>query len=213
MRRFVVGAGGHGKVVVSLLQSCGLAVDAVLDDASSRWGETLLGVPVTGPLDLLLGLDEPLAVLALGHNATRLALARRFSRVRWETAVHPRAWVHESVLIGPGTVVFAGAVLQPGVEIGAHCIVNTGALVDHDCRIGDGTHLAPGTCLAGGVTVGKGVFFGIRSAAVPGISVGGWTTVGAGAVVVRDLPERIVAVGVPARPLRTLREEEAPEEE
>jgi UDP-perosamine 4-acetyltransferase len=213
MGRFVVGAGGHGKVVLSLLQACGLAVEAVLDDASFRWGETLLGVPVTGPTELLLGFDEPRAVLAVGGNACRLSLARRFSRVHWETAIHPRAWVHESVRIGPGTVVFAGAILQPGTEIGAHCIVNTGALADHDCRIGEGVHLAPGTCLAGGVTLGKGVFFGVRSAAIPGVSVGDWTVVGAGGVVVRDLPERVVAVGVPARPLRTLRKEEAPEEE
>lgn len=213
MKRFVIGGGGHGKVVVSLLQACGLAVDVVLDDAPSRWGETLLGIPVAGPTELFLGRDEPRAILAIGGNVRRLSLARRFSRVHWETVVHPRAWVHESVRIGPGTVVFAGAILQPGSEIGAHCIVNTGAVADHDCRIGDGVHLAPGTCLAGGVTLGKGVFFGVRSAAIPGVSVGDWTIVGAGGVVVRDLPERVVAVGVPARPLRPLRKDEFPEEE
>ena len=115
--------------------------------------------------------------------------------------VHPAAWVDLSVELGPGAVVFAGAVIQPRTVVGAHAIVNTAASIDHDCRIGRFAHLAPGVHLAGTVTVGDGAFLGIGTVAIPGVTIGEWTQVGAGAAVVRDLPARVRAVGVPARPL------------
>ncbi len=101
--------------------------------------------------------------------------------------------------LGRGTVVFAGAVVQPDAVIGDHVIVNTGATVDHDCVVGDYAHLAPGVHLAGSVHVGEGAFLGIGSVVSPGVRIGRWTTLGAGAVAIRDLADGAVAVGVPAR--------------
>ena len=145
-----------------------------------------------------------MCVLAVGDNATREKLARRMSWVNWLTVVHPNAYVHDSVRLGPGTVVFAGVVVQPDAKIGAHCIINTGATVDHGCVIGDFCHLAPGCNLGGSVTLAEGVFMGIGSVAIQSTNVGAWTAVGAGAAVVTDLPDRVLAVGVPARVRRKL---------
>jgi UDP-perosamine 4-acetyltransferase len=158
---------------------------------------------------------RPVAVIGAGGHAkvvisTLLAagfevacvyekMAGRFEQIEWLAVVHPAAYVHPSVKIAEGTVVFAGAVIQPDAVIGAHAIINTGATVDHDCAIGDFVHVAPGTNLAGGVRVGRGAFLGIGSAVIPYRSIGEWTTVGAGGVVIDDLPARITAVGVPAR--------------
>jgi acetyltransferase-like isoleucine patch superfamily enzyme len=99
-------------------------------------------------------------------------------------------------------VVFAGAVIQPDSVLGSHAIINTGATVDHDCHIGNFVHVAPGCNLAGAVTLKEGAFMGIGSRAIPGVTVEAWTTVGAGATVVHDLPGGITAVGTPARPVR-----------
>lgn len=194
----VVGAGGHAKVVVATARAAGLAVVSVVDDAERRWGEQVLGVPVTGPAEPVLQDAGASVVLAIGDNAARRRLAQR-ARCRFVSVVHPSAVVDASVRLGAGSVVFAGAVIQPDTVIGAHAIVNTGASIDHDCVLGEAVHVAPGSRLAGNVKLGDEVFLGIGAVAIPGVSVGARTTVGAGAAVVRDLPEGVIATGVPAR--------------
>ncbi|GGL75084.1 hexapeptide transferase [Deinococcus aerolatus] len=195
----VVGAGGHAKVVIATLRAAGLDVAGVLDDRAESWGTSILGCSVLGGLDQLERLADR-AVIAIGSNAARLDIATRFPDTEWTSAIHPAATVHESVRVGPGTVIFAGAVIQPDTVLGRHVIVNTGATVDHDCVLGDYAHAAPGVHLAGTVRLEEGVFLGVGCAVTPGITVGRWTTVGAGGVVVRSLPANAVAVGIPARP-------------
>lgn len=195
----VLGAGGHAKVVISTLLAAGFEIAAVYDDAPAKWGQACLGFTIQGPLAVLPTDTSLVAVIALGDNVTRRAVAQRFPAVQWLTVVHPQAWVHSSVILGPGTMVFAGAMIQPETRIGAHCIINTGATVDHDCWLGDYVHLAPGTHLAGEVEIGDGTLLGIGSAVLPGRRIGEWAIVGAGGVVVQNLPERCIAIGVPAR--------------
>ena len=196
----IVGAGGHAKVVVGAARAAGYRIEQILDDDSAKHGQHVLGVEVTGPVADILPQISHGVVLGIGANKTRDAIARRFD-VDYRALVHPLALVHESVVVEQGAVVFAGAVIQPDSVIGCHAIVNTSASIDHDCSIGAFAHIAPGVCLAGGVLVGEGAFLGIGSCAIPGVKVGSWTTVGAGAAVVSDLPAGVVAVGVPARVL------------
>lgn len=193
----VIGAGGHAKVVVSTLRAAGYAEIELYDDRESLWGTTVLGATIVGSPNMLRGTGRA-AVIAIGSNEVRKRIAQDLA-LSWISVVHPRAWVHESVVVGAGTVVFAGAVVQPDTQLGAHVIINTGASVDHDCRIGDFVHVAPGVHLCGGVSVGEGALLGVASAARPCVQVGPWATVGAGAVCVSNVPERATALGVPAR--------------
>nr|WP_321500567.1 acetyltransferase [uncultured Dethiosulfovibrio sp.] len=196
---YVLGAGGHGKVVISTIRAMGLRVEAILDDDRSLWGSYLLEVEVTGPIDSLREQKHPKAIIAIGINRIREKIATRLDGVEWISAIHPSAVIDVSVKIGPGTAIFAGAVVQPDSTVGNHVIVNTGATVDHDCVLEDFVHIAPGCHLAGNVSLRRGAFMGIGSCAVPGATVGPWTTVGAGGAVISDLPENTVAVGIPAR--------------
>jgi len=196
----VVGAGGHAKVVLATLTAAGVPIAGVWDDDPEKAGGALLGVPIRGRISELDAADFPHGVLAIGDARVRQRLAGQLDLI-WSTVVHPSAVVDPSVRLGAGTVVFAGAIVQPGVEIGAHVIVNTAASVDHDCRVADFVHLAPGTRLGGGVRVGEGSLVGIGSSVLPSVEIGAWATVGAGAAVVHDVPDRHVVVGVPARRL------------
>jgi acetyltransferase EpsM len=92
----------------------------------------------------------------------------------------------------------AGVIIQPGSTIGRHCIINTGACIDHDCFIEDFVHIAPKAALAGGVMIGEGTLIGIGSSIVPNVTIGKWSTIGAGAAVICDIPDNCIAVGVPA---------------
>ncbi len=202
---WVLGAGGHARVVVSTLRDAGFPIAGVLDDDRRNHGKSFLGVEVRGPFGLLAELKHPRAVVGVGSNEARRDADRRFSEVEWVRLVHPTATVDPTVEIGPGTVVFAGVVIQVGTVLGRHCIVNTAASIDHDCVVGDFVHVAPGSHLAGGVRLGTGVFMGTGSAAIPYVRVGAWTTVGAGGIVVKDIAAGLTAVGVPARPKKSRR--------
>lgn len=196
----VVGAGGHGKVVVATLQAAGHLVAEIWDDDPERWGCTVLGIPVLGPIQTRsTRAPKRPAVLGIGDNQTR----RRFAELplTWISAIHPGAIVHPSARVGDGTVVFAGAVVQPEATLGRHVLVNTGALIDHDCRLGDYVHLAPGARLAGEVRIDEGALIGMGASVLPGRVVGEWSTVGAGSVVQRDVAPGSTVVGVPARAL------------
>lgn len=198
---WVLGAGGHGKVLVSTLLAAGDRV-AVADDDPALEGQRLLGVEVVraGPAAPPHGAR---VVLGIGSNEVRRRFDEELSeRVQWAVAVHPAAWVDSSVLLDGGAVVFAGAVVQPDARIGRHAVVNTGASVDHDGVIGDYAFVGPGARLAGDVVVGQGAFVGTGASILPGRRVGAWATVGAGAVVVRDVEEGMTVVGNPARPVR-----------
>jgi sugar O-acyltransferase (sialic acid O-acetyltransferase NeuD family) len=198
----VIGGGGHGKVVVSTLLSSGVTVTGIYDDDKERWGKEILKCRILGPLSMIESIGCAYAVAAVGDNLLRSRIVSRFEKLNWVRAIHPAAYVHPSAVIGAGTVVFAGAVIQPDALIGEHCIINSAATIDHDCIIGDYVHIAPGVKLAGNVKVEEGAFLGIGSAAIVGITVGKWTIVGAGGVIIEDLPSKAIAVGVPAKAIK-----------
>lgn len=198
---YVVGAGGHAKVVIATLRAAGYEVAGAYDDDAETTGRLILGVPVLGPVRMLEEHpSRPQVILAVGRNDVRRRLSDMLANcVDWVTAVHPRATVHESVTIGAGSIVMAGAVVQPEAALGHHVIVNTGATVDHDCVVGDHAHVAPGAHVCGNVHLETGVLVGAGSTILPGVRVGAWTIVGAGGVVTDALPAHVTVAGVPAR--------------
>jgi sugar O-acyltransferase (sialic acid O-acetyltransferase NeuD family) len=195
---YVIGAGGHAKVVANSARAAGFAVAALFDDDESLWGRLMLGIPIHGPISRIREFPAKPAIAAIGDNANRLAVVSAAS-LDWRTVIDPAARVDHSAIIGIGTAILPGAVVQIDSRIGNHVVVNTSASIDHDCAVGDFVHLAPGVHLAGNVRVGEGAFVGIGASVIPGISIGAGAVVGAGAAVIRDVPDRAVVVGVPAQ--------------
>jgi sugar O-acyltransferase (sialic acid O-acetyltransferase NeuD family) len=198
----IIGSGGHAEVLVDTVRASEeFKVAAVLDENPERWGAHVLGVPVMGlSLDVIARVGVHQAIIAVGANHDRQSIAERFSELlSWVSVVHPRAYVASNVVLGAGTVVYAGSIVQPGTRIGNHVILNTACSVDHGCCLGDYVHVAPGAHLAGDVVIDEGAFLGIGCSVLPGKRVCAWATVGGGAVVVNDIPAHLTAKGVPAR--------------
>jgi sugar O-acyltransferase (sialic acid O-acetyltransferase NeuD family) len=194
---YLIGAGGHARVIADILIEAGRPPAAFLDDAPTH--NRVLGIAVIRGLELPQ--PDSAVIIAIGDNFRREQLAHRYSA--FDVAIHPGATVSRDAEIGPGSVVMAGALINAGARIGSHCIINTGAIIDHDCLISDFAHVAPGAALGGNVSVGVGAMVGLGARVVHGRTIGDHTIVGAGSTVVRDLPDCVVAVGVPARTLRT----------
>lgn len=205
----VFGASGHAKVVIDALWSTGQEVVGIVDDAHPP-GAGPLDVPVLGGRDALAELlqDDRVAgvVIGIGDNAARArvteALIEQFPAIAFPTVIHASAAVAPSATVGPGSVVLAGAVVQPACQVGRGCIVNTRASLDHDSTLGDFGSLAPAAVTGGGCHIGAHCAIGIGATILHGVRIGAHTVVGAAALVNRDLPDRIVAYGTPARRVR-----------
>ena len=195
----ILGAGGHAVVVASILIALNHRVTAYFDDDQKRWGQKLLGIPVRGPISEAARSGVKHAIIAIGDNKLRKRIAEE-TDFEWVTAVHPFSWIHPEVPLGPGTVACAGVVVQAGAEIGAHVILNTKASVDHHCRVGNYVHIAVAH-LAGGAVAAEGAFLALGSTVLPGLVVGAWATVGAGALVRKNVRPGTTVIGVPAREL------------
>ncbi len=204
----IVGAGGHAKVVADALIGSGCSLKGFYDDNLALLGtEPIAGAKVVGPTDRIVQ-DYKLGdavIVAIGDNRTRRNVALRLG-ADYGVAVAPSVIIGSRVNIGPGSMVLPSATINIGSIIGRHVILNTSCSIDHDCRIEDFVHIAPGTHLGGNVNVGEGTFLGIGSSVVPGVRIGRWSVVGAGAVVTKDIPDNCTAVGVPARVIKTREE-------
>jgi acetyltransferase EpsM len=196
----VIGAGGHASVVASTLVASGHTIAGFFDDDPRRSGTTFCNAPMLGTIaDAATSRDFSRAILGVGRNDVRKRLAEELD-LDWMSVVHPFAWVDPSASLGVGSVVFAGAIVQANAQVGVHVILNTRASVDHDCVVGDYVHIAVAH-LGGSARADEGAFLALGSVVLPGLRVGAWATVGAGAVVTKDVAPGTIVVGAPARPV------------
>lgn len=199
----ILGASGHGKVVADTAGLLGYEV-VFFDDA---WPQLKVNGhwPVVGDTTQLLSLASEFTgvVVAIGNNRIRQDKLTLLADAGFDlpVLVHPHACVSRYAVLGFGTVVFAGAVVNADAQLGAGVILNTGCTVDHDCVLGDAVHVSPGANLAGGVQVGERSWIGIGSSVRQLVTIGADVVVGAGAAVVKDVADSVTVMGVPARRL------------
>ena len=203
----IVGAGGHGAVVLEILRAAGTYQPMGFIDADpAQAGKLIDGVPVLGPMNLLPKLKQKvrLAIVAIGDNRARRTYAAKLAHEGFElvNAIHPTAHVSPSATIGRNIVMAAGAIISTAARVADSVLINTAAVIDHECEVGAGVHLCPGAKLAGRVRVGAGAFIGMGACVIQCLSVGEESVIGAGAVVVRDVDAHDTVVGVPARSTR-----------
>ena len=208
MRLVLYGSGGHARVVLDAARaSAAYEVVAVLDDDPATSGSSFEGLPVRGDRSLLPSLRAEgviggiVGIGSIDVINVRASIFKllRDADLRLPVIAHPRATIAVSAVIGDGSVVFAGAIVNPGAHIGANVIVNTGAIVEHDVVVGDHTHISPGAHVAGGVRIGAGSHIGIGSTVIQGVTIGERAFVAAGALVAKNVADGARVRGVPAR--------------
>jgi UDP-perosamine 4-acetyltransferase len=201
---FVVGGGGHAKVVIDVARSAGWVVVAAFDPQSRI---AILGVPVLGSDDAIAGFIRDTgvrnAVIAIGDNRLRRQLAEKVRSLGCTTPaiVHERAWISSTAEIALGVVVMAGAVVNADARVGEDTIINTMAVIEHDCVLGLAVHAAPRSVMGGTCTFGDGTLFGIGATSRPGIKIGRYAVIGAGSVVVSNIRSGVTVAGNPAKEL------------
>lgn len=208
------GATGQAKVLRECIQHTGLDVVALFDN-DERLASPFQGIPLfkgrQGFEQWLYTVDRPDEVgflVAIGgfRGRDRIVMQEYLEShgIVALTACHRTAFVSRDAQIAAGSQVLAHASVCVEASIGRACIVNTGATVDHECRLHDGVHICPGAHLAGCVEIHNYATVGTGAILLPRIIIGEGAIVGAGAVVTRDVPPYTVVVGNPARILRRI---------
>ncbi len=200
------GASGHALVVADIIRLRGdYRIIGFLDDINPQSHNTkFCNLPILGGVEQLDKISREGVknlIFGFGDCGARLKLAQLVRSKGFDliTAIHPQAIVAADAVIGEGTVIAAGAVVNPATKIGNNVIINTSAGVDHECVIEDGAHICPGVHLGGKVIVGQAAWVGIGSTIKDGVKIGKRSLVGAGSVVLNDIPPEAAAYGVPAR--------------
>ena len=203
----LVGGGGHCKVVISVLKRLNTFDIVGISDIPERLGKEILGVPIKFTDDDLERLFRDgvkyafITVGSVGNPRKRVELFNMIKEIGFEVPViiSQHALVSEDVVIGEGTIIMPGAIVNPGAKIGKNAIINTGAIIEHDVLVCDHTHIAPGVVLSGGVKVGCCSHIGTGASVIQEIEIGKNVIIGAGAVVTKNIPDGVIAKGVPAR--------------
>ncbi len=206
----IFGAGGFGREIHQIVED--LNKDertwnfiGFLDGNDDLHGTEVHRFPILGGLEWLKQHPNTFVVNSIGNPAIRKKIVQEilnFGHSRFASLIHPTAWVGNRVDIGPGTVLLAGALVSTDISIGSHTILNRNCTIGHDVIIEDFVTIAPSANITGSTRIGQGCDLGAACTVVNGVSVGRWSIVGAGAVVTKNLPPNVTAVGIPAKPIK-----------
>lgn len=206
----IIGAGNFGREVAQLIEDINSEADTwnllgFIDETPGKQGEVINGNIVLGGFDWLYkNLARKLnAVCAIGNPKDKRAVVQKAGayRLTYVNLVHPDARVSRYVEMGAGNIICCNSLLSVNTRIGNHVAINPGCGIGHDATIDDYATLYWNVTLSGNVHIKEGCELGSKSVVIPKKIVGSWSVIGAGAVVIKDIPGNCTAVGVPAKPL------------
>ncbi|MDR0885416.1 MAG: acetyltransferase [Clostridiales Family XIII bacterium] len=210
---YIIGAGDFGRETADTIAEINDVsetwyIAGFIDDDSSMIGTVINGIEVVGNLDYLLKLSrdtdvKPICVITIANPRIKKAIANKLENfVTFANIIHPRALITKSAKIGVGNIIQHFTSVNSNACVGNHCILNTGVCIGHDVNVGDYASVMPLSGAMGDCVLEEGVYIGVGAVVIPGKRLGAYSTIGAGAVVVKDVDTAVTVVGNPARPLK-----------
>jgi sugar O-acyltransferase (sialic acid O-acetyltransferase NeuD family) len=211
---YIIGAGGFGREVADTVREINKAdasadgpvyrIAGFVDDDESLWGTIINDIEVKGGVEWLRGLentgDKPCSVIAVANPQMKRAIAHKLEGlIEWATLLHPTAVISPYAEIGAGSIIQSNASIGPNARIGQQCCVNFCSGVGHDAVIGDFVSVMSHCDITGYDVLKDGVYVATSVSVIPNIAVRENAFVGAGSVVVKDVPENTKVLGYPAR--------------
>jgi sugar O-acyltransferase (sialic acid O-acetyltransferase NeuD family) len=207
----VFGAGLHANCCIDIIEKQNECNIIGLIDSKNEIGSIVHGYKVIGRQENLIELKKLFNIeggfIAMGDNYDRkfvrdciISLIPEFYFIN---AIHPSVCIGRNVKFGVGIVIMAGVIINPSAIIDDFCILNTGAQLEHNCYMGEFSHLSAGSITGGKVNIGKFSTITLGVTVFDRVNIGENTVVGSGSLVVKDLPDNVLAYGNPAKIIRT----------
>ena len=209
----ILGAGGLAREALMVIKQAnrGTATSrreilGFIDENPKNHGRLLNGYPILGDFDWFSTIDttNTKAVCAIGNNEARKKVTKKADNIGIEftNVIHPNAQISDSVKLGKGIIVCAGNIITCNIEIGNHVYINLDCTIGHDAILENYVNLSPGVHVSGNCKLLEGSHIFTGAVIAPGITIGKWSILGAGAVLLEDIPDYVVAVGVPAKVIK-----------
>ena len=195
----IIGAGGHARSVIAMLNDLGIFVEGIYDDYTII-NENIFGIPCKNISEIP---EKFKVILAVGDNIKRLKKIREFHDMLYEKPIiHPTVYFHKSLKVGKSTMVFPNVTINGLVKIGNNCIINSCSIIEHESVIGDNCHISIGSIISGRVKIGSNCLIGAGAVILDGVEICGNVIVGAGSVVIENITYPGTYVGSPAKKIK-----------
>ena len=205
---YIIGAGGFGREVLNIYidldrerEVAGFLIENC-DKHGAKINEkplhdiTLLNSIEMSNVKLICAIGTPLR--------KRLIENTKNKDYNYDSVIHPSVIKSRWVAFGEGTIICAGNIFTSQIKVGDYSIVNLSCTIGHDVEIGKYTTISPGVNISGRVTIGDECFIGTGVSIIEKVTIGNQSYIGAGSVVAKDIPPNVLALGVPAKPVRKL---------
>lgn len=208
----IIGAGGMAREVLDIFEACNNAgqdyevLGYLVEFQYGKPGTLINDKPILGDLDWLVQhISDVQVISGVGDPALRRRLITRAREygARFGNIIHPSAILTHRVTFGEGVVITAGCIFTNQVHIGNHVYVNLDCTICHDAVLEDFATVSPGVHVSGNVTLCEGCYIGTGVVIIEKRTIGAWSLIGAGSVVIADLPPNSVALGNPAKVIKT----------
>lgn len=204
----IIGAGGFGREVAWLIEDINKDkaewnIMGFVDENPKIKGNYINSYKVLGDIEWLKRQDC-YAVCAIGDPIAKKTILEKLegSKVKYPILIHPSVIMSDNIEIGEGSIICAGNLVTVNIKIGKHVIINLDCTIGHDANIHNYCTILPSVNVSGAVNIGECVNIGTGTQIIQGINIGRNTIIGAGSVVIRDLPSNCTAVGLPASAIK-----------
>jgi len=208
----ILGAGGFARETLWVFRDANKEKNeweliGFIDENEENHGKIICDLPILGGFEWFdkNNYSDMYVINAVGFPKSKKKVIEKAisKKLKFCSVIHPSVRMSQYLEIGKGTIIAAGNILTTQIRIGDHVILNLDCTVGHDSIIEDYCTIAPGSHISGNVRFEEGVDFGTGSVIIQGVTVGAWSIIGAGAVVISEIPPNVTAVGVPAKVIKT----------